>query len=90
MASKEERLNELTLKQLRQLAKENDIKLVNKWVFGHPPITKKADIVRLLRDEAKITIRKINKVKQERERKKTERSSSRPRWITRPKYKRVR
>jgi len=58
---KEERLHKLTVKQLRQLAKENEIKLINRWVFGKPPITRKGDIVRLLRDSSKITTRKINK-----------------------------
>ena len=65
MVSKEDRLNELTLKQLKQLAKENRIALYNRYKIGRPPISKKSDIVRFLRDEKVITVRKINKILRE-------------------------
>ena len=62
MTPKEELLKQLTVKQLKQLANENNIELVNLYVFGKPPLTKKDDIIRLLRNSPTITSRKINKI----------------------------
>ena len=60
MSRKRYLLKALTVAQLRQLAKENNIKLTKKGVFGNSPVTTKDDIITILENNPKITIAKIN------------------------------
>jgi len=77
MSSKKELLKKLTVKQLRRLATDNNVELVHPWVFGHPPVTKKDDIIQVLKNSQKISIRKINKILREKKAsKKTSHTSS--------------
>lgn len=60
MPTKESLLNELTVKQLRQLAKENKIKLVKEnWVIGTYSISKKEELIVTLLESPRITKKKI-------------------------------
>jgi len=58
MPSKEDLLQSLSLKKLRELAKENKISLINPWSWGE--LTEKYDIIEVLASSKKITIKKIN------------------------------
>jgi len=60
MPSKEELLNALSVKKLRELAKENNVSLKNEWLFGNEQLTRKSDIVERLSEIRKITKKKIN------------------------------
>jgi len=60
MSRKRTLLKTLTVAQLKQLAKENNIKLIKKGLFGSSPATTKDDIISILENSPKITIAKIN------------------------------
>jgi len=60
MPTKESLLNELTVKQLRQLAKENRIKLVKEnWIIGTYSISTKDELIATLLESPRITKKKI-------------------------------
>ena len=59
MPSKEDLLNELTVKQLRQLAKDNKVSLVTEGFLWDSNATTKDEIIEVLVDSNKITKEKI-------------------------------
>jgi very-short-patch-repair endonuclease len=62
MTSKEELLNNLTVKQLKQLAKENNVSLVWEGLFFDNVASTKEEIVDVLLDSDKITKEKITTI----------------------------
>lgn len=60
MPTKEDLLSELTVKQLRQLAKKDRVKLVEENLFwGTVPVSTKDDIIEVLSESSRITKKKI-------------------------------
>jgi hypothetical protein len=65
MPSKEDLLNELTVKQLRQLAKENKVSLVSEGFLWNSTTSTKEEIVEVLSNSVKITKEKISSLSKE-------------------------
>jgi len=60
MSLKDELIKGLTLKQLKELAQENRVLLRRgDWILGDKTVTTKKDIIALLMNSKKITIKKI-------------------------------
>jgi len=59
LSTKEDLLLSLTIKELRELAKENRIKLVKEGFLWDSPATRKEDIIGLLLESPRITKKKI-------------------------------
>jgi len=59
MPTKSELLNQLSVRKLRALAKENNVSLKNEYMFGNQQLTRKNDIVNRLSESRKITKKKI-------------------------------
>ena len=86
MPSKEELLRALTVKKLRELAKENKVSLVQKdWLFGDSRATTKEEIIEIFMESRKISKKKIEAKLSAPSRKRT---STRTKAVTRAKPKR--
>ena len=59
MASREDLLNSLTVKQLRELAKENRVLLIYEGFWENRPARNKSEIIEILSNSRKISKKKI-------------------------------